>query len=202
MRKARIIINFKNNTDSDMSDFGQSVITGMTGNPDFTTPVPSLADVSTAIANFDSAKADASTGNHAAVELKNQKRQILEELLYELGLYVELQSDGDIATMRRSGFKTTKDPAPVGPLPKPTGFRVQSTGKGVIKLGLDRLQGAVSYQFEFKEATAADWSRKISSKTRLLLTDLPSGKEYFFRVLPIGTSDVREYSDEISSFVL
>ncbi len=56
-----------------MSDFGQSVITGMTGNPDFTTPVPSLADVSTAIANFDSAKADASTGNHAAVDWRDRK---------------------------------------------------------------------------------------------------------------------------------
>lgn len=202
MKKQKVLINFSHYSDSGLAAHAQSIVTAMTGNANFTTPTPALTDLATAITALNTAMTNASTGGPTTVEIKNQKRKLLEVVLRHLALYVEAECASDVAKMLSSGYKVSKEPEPVGPLPKPTGFRVQSPGKGEIKLGLDRLQGANSYQFEFKESTATDWSRKISSKTRLLLTALPSGKEYFFRVLPIGTSEVREYSDEISSFVL
>lgn len=202
MRTPKVIIDFSRNTDSDLDQDAQAIVTAMTGNANFTTPVPALSVVSDAITAYQEAQAAAATGNHTSVELKDQARANLEEVLRALGGYVELQSGGDPAIMMSSGFKISKTPSPVGPLPKPEGFKVTPAGKGEMKLVLDKIDGANSYQFEYKQTTATEWSINVSSKTRLLLTELESGKEYIFRVVPIRTSDVREYSDEISSFVL
>ncbi len=115
---------------------------------------------------------------------------------------MQLTSNGDAAIMLDSGFEISKNPSPVGPLPKPTGFFALPKGKGEVLVGLDRIPGARMYQYEYKEASAAEWTLDTNSKSKVLMTALASGKEYLFRVLPMGASEVREYSDEVSSFVL
>lgn len=202
MRRPKVMIDFSKSTDSELDQQAQAIFTAMTGNANFTTPAPPLTTLSEAIEDYQLALTQSATGDHAAVELKDQRRADLEEILRQLGLYVEMQSNGDAAIMLSSGFKISKSPSPIGPLPKPTGFEVKPDGKGEIKLALDKIDGAKTYQFEYKQTTASDWNIQMSTKTRLMLTGLESGKEYDFRVLPIGTSDIREYSDEISSFVL
>lgn len=202
MRTPKVLINFKPYSDPALATFAQTIVTCMTGNAHFTTPVPALTVLSTAITAFNAAITAASSGNHADMELKDQKRKALDVVLHQLALYVEAQSAGDAAIMMSAGFKTSKDPAPVGPLPKPIGFQVLPKGKGEMKLALDKVNGASSYQFEYKQVAATEWIQKTSTKAKILLLGLESGKEYNFRIVPIGTSDVREYSDEISSFVL
>jgi hypothetical protein len=202
MRIQKVLIDFSRFTDAELDQQAQAIVVAMTGNPHFLTPAPPLADVSDAIEDYQIALSNAASGDHAAVELKDQKRAALEEVLRQLGLYVEVQSNGDAAIMLSSGFHISKDPSPVGPLPKPTGFEIKPQGKGEIKLVLDKIDGARIYQFEYKQTAASEWINEMSTKTKLMLTGLESGKQYDFRVLPIGTSDIREYSDEISSFVL
>ncbi len=202
MRIPKVIIDFSKSTDSKLDQQAQAIVVAMTGNANFTTPVPALTVVSDAISSYQEALTQAATGDHTAVEIKDQQRQNLEEVLAELGLYVEMQSGGDAAVMMSSGFGISKTPSPVGPLPKPEGFKVTPKGKGEAKVELERIDGAKTYQFEYKQTTVAEWTLFMSTKTRILLTELESGKEYQFRVVPIGASDVREYSDIISSFVL
>ncbi len=202
MRKQKVLIDFSSYSDSGLAAQAQSIETAMTGNANFTTPTPPLTDLTAAITAFNTAMTDASTGDHTTVEIKNQKRKLLEVVLHQLALYVEAQSAGDVAKMRSSHYNVSKEPAPVGPLPKPTGFKVVPGGKGEVGLALDKLDGASSYQFEYKLSTATDWINKTATRSKILLTNLESGKEHSFRVVPIGTSDIREYSDEISSFVL
>ena len=202
MRIPKVIIDFSKSTDSKLDQQAQAIVVAMTGNANFTTPVPALTVVSDAISSSQEALTQSATGDHTAVEIKDQQRQNLEEVLAELGLYVEMQSGGDAAVMMSSGFDISKTPSPVGPLPKPEGFKVTPKGKGEAKVELERIDGAKTYQFEYKQTTAAEWTLFMSTKTRILLTELESGKEYQFRVVPIGASDVREYSDIISSFIL
>ena len=182
MRKPKLIVDSSNDSDSLMVTHSQGIVTKMTGNAHFPTPVPSLADVTTAITDLETSITGATSGDHAAVQLKEQKRKTLDDLLHQLALYVETESAGDPAVMLGAGFKISKDPSPVGPLPKPTGFKVQSVGKGEMKLSVDKLDGADHYLFEYRQTTATAWEQKISTKSRLLLTGLESGKEYLFRV--------------------
>jgi len=202
MRTPKVLIDFSKFTDSELDQQAEAIVVAMTGNADFPTPVPPLADVTDTINNYQEGLTKAATGDHTAVEIKDQRRQDLENILRQLGLYVQAQSGGDPALIVSSGFKMSKTPSPVGPLPKPTGFEVMPQGKGEMKLAVDKEDGAKTYQFEYKLTTATDWIIKMSTKSKLLLTGLESGKEYDFRVVPIGASDIREYSDEISSFVL
>ncbi len=202
MKSQKVLINFSNFSDSELDQQAQAIVTAMTGNANFTTPVPALTVVSDAISSYQEALSNAATGDRTATSIKDQRRKDLESILRSLGLYVEVQSNSEAAVMLSSGFKISKIPSPVGPLPKPTGFKITTQGKGEVKMELDKIDGAKAYQFEFRQATEAQWSLRISTKTRVIQTELESGKEYIFRVVPIGASDIREYSDEISSFVI
>lgn len=202
MRPAKVLISFSKFSDSELDQHAQAVVTAMTGNGNFTTPVPALTVLSDAISSYQEAMSNAAKGDHTAVSIKDEQRTELESILRALGLYVEIQSGGETSVMLSSGFKISKTPAPVGPLPKPTGFKITQTGKGEVRMELDKVNGASAYQFEFRQATETQWSLRMSTKTRVTQTELESGKEYIFRVVPIGASNIREYSDEISSFVI
>lgn len=207
MRTPKVIIDVSKRTDAELDNDAQAIVTALTGNASFPTPSPTLIVVGAAITAYQDAMNDAANGGPANTELKDQKREELEDILRQLGAYIELVADGDAAKMLSSGFKISKTPTPVGPLPKPTGFEVKPEGKGEISLQCDPQNGARVYQFEYVKVSAATpgaivWTIKTVTKAKILLTGLESGQEYIFRVVPIGTSDVREYSDEIRSFVL
>jgi hypothetical protein len=202
MQTQKVIIDMGKLTDVKLDQQADSIITAMTGNPTFATPDPALAVVSTALTEYRTALVAAATGAHEAVAIKTQKREALEALLRDLGLYVEKICKGDVAKILSSGYKASKEGSPIGPLPKPTGFEVMPKGKGEILLKCKAIKGARAYQFEHTLANAIDWIITTETKSKLLLTGLNSGQEYTFRVVPVGSSDIREYSDEISSFVL
>lgn len=201
MRKQKLIKDFSHLPDGNMDQRAQTIVVAMTGNANFPTPVPALTVISTAITDYQGSMTAAASGDHTAIEIKNQKREELEGLLQQLGLYVESKSGDNAAILLSSGFKISKDPAPVGALPKPTDFKVMPSGKGEVKLAMHKIEGARIYQFEYKLTTATEWKINVHTKTKLLLTGLESGKEYNFRVVAVGASDVREYSDVINSFV-
>ncbi len=202
MRPPKVLINFSKFSDSKLDQEAQAIVTALTGNGNFTTPVPALTVVADAISSFQEAMSNAATGDRTAISIKDEQRRELESILQSLGLYVQLQSGGETSVMLSSGFKISKSPSPVGPLPKPTGFMITPTGKDEMKMELDKIDGASAYQFEFRQTTETQWSLRMSTKTRVIQTEMESGKEYIFRVVPIGASDIREYSDEISSFVI
>src|SRR6185436_5060556 len=71
--------------------FGHTVVDFCTGNSNFTTPAPALADISTAIDELTTAAAAADNGRGSVMEVTTQrvKRIALEYLLTSLGQYVE-----------------------------------------------------------------------------------------------------------------
>ncbi|HVT86445.1 MAG TPA: fibronectin type III domain-containing protein [Chitinophagaceae bacterium] len=202
MRKTKPLTGFSRFTDSELEQHAQTILQALTGNADFPDPSPSLATLSAAITNFQNVLAKAALGNHVDTNLKYQSRAALTELLRRLGLYVERTAGGDAAKILSSGFKPKKIPTQTGPLPKPVDFMVKPMGKGEVKLKCRRMKNVRTYQWEYKQGEANEWIRKPTTKASILLIGLESGKEYFFRVVPIGVSDVRKYSDTISSFVL
>jgi len=202
MKTAKVLFDFSKYTDSELDQQAQAIVLAMTGNAAFTTPDPTLPTVDTAITEYQSALSEAATGDRQATAIKDQKREALEDILKDLGLYVEKLCKGDVAKILSSGYKASKESTPVGPLPKPTGFEVMPKGKGEILLRCKAIKGAKAYQFEHTLASATDWVISTETKSRLLLTGLNSGQEYKFRVVPVGSSNIREYSDEVGSFVL
>jgi hypothetical protein len=200
MRQQSIKRNFKRKSDANLIVSAQTVIDSLTDNDNFPTPQPTVAALTTALEDFQTSVAVAKTGGAEQKSIRDAKKIVLVDLLREEATYIELASAGDVTKMLSSGFELTKIPETIGALGKPQNFQVIPEGAGMLKLSLDGIKGAKSYQFEIKKATDAEWTVLPSSKTKLIVTDLQRGTEYIARVVPIGASDIREYSDEISAW--
>ncbi len=76
--------------------YAQAIITAMTNNPRFPTPVPALALVTAAIAALQSAQSLALARTKGAVTARNDKKAALVALLQQLRMYVQTVADADL----------------------------------------------------------------------------------------------------------
>src|SRR6266513_5692934 len=75
----------------------QTIVNSLTSNPDYPTPTPTLATVTTALNAFTVAIADAATGGKEQTAIKIAKRAELVSLLRQLASYVGVNCGGDMA---------------------------------------------------------------------------------------------------------
>ena len=202
MAVPKVVTGFSKLKEDELDTATQTIINKMTGNPNFPTPQPPLAEVQTALSEFMTAMADFSAGK-GSVTIKDQKKTTLLDMVSKLATYVQLNSQDDEAIIESSGFSVRQPNKPARPLDKP-GLKVEPNGPGQAKLTATP-NGADSYQFEYTltPVTAQSfWTINASTKAKAVIGGLTSGKQYTFRVVGIGADPSRVYSDEISSFVL
>jgi hypothetical protein len=201
MKKQKVRTDFSRYTDSDLVSFNDAIQEAIPGSGFFPTPSPALTVVAAATADFQAAMAAAAVGGTAQTDFKNQARDVLIDLFQQLGAYVQLVSAGDVGKMKASAYPTSKIPTPVGPLGKPENFNLSPAKKGQLFMSVKRPYGAKNFLFEYKLVDAEVWITVSTTKSKIVISGLQSGKEYMCRVLPCGTSDERTYSDVISCFV-
>lgn len=203
----RVITSFAEMRDDELATRANNVIEKMTGNPNFTTPAPALADVTTALAEFRQALEQGQLGGKDKTVVKYAKRLVLERLLRPLALYVESNCKDDLAILLGSGFDARKTPAPRGTvLEKPTNFSLTSGPyPGSITLSVDKVPGAGSYLFEYATTPVGDatqWQKVAVGARNYTVEGLTSGLQYAFRVTGVNRSAKPLYSDVISSYIL
>ena len=178
----------------------------MTGNVNYPTPVPTLADIRTANDAYITSLARVENGSREDTVIKNTNRASLEVMLKALATYVQTASNGEEAIILSSGFDVNKKPTTVGTLSKPENITVkQGANKGSVILNCDVVDSAQFYEFEytnFPAVTDSLWIQKTSTKRNLLVDGLTSGKQYAFRVAAAGSNPSRIWSEIITSFVL
>jgi hypothetical protein len=198
----KILVDFSKYTITALLDKAQTIIDSLTTNPNVPTPQPSVAELQDAMDDLTTASAAANTGGQQAKVIRDQKKEALIALLKQEAVYVTMVANGDTAIMLSAGFDISKIPSPIGPLPKPAKFIVSSPQKGWLQAKVKAIKGAKNYQFEYKKVEDTDWTVVSLTKTRLVVQGLESTKEYIARVLPIGASEERAYSDEITAVVI
>lgn len=204
MAKQKARISFSRMTDTQLDQKADFIVTRMTGNPLFATPIPDLADVTAARTAFAAAIAVAAAGNHQGVVVKNQRRKKLTDLLAQLGTYVNNIADGNAANILGAGFDVSKIPTPAGQLPKPTSLKVVPNTAGTVKASTKKIVNASSYMFEYTLApvlASSVWTQVVSNKATVIILGLQRGTEYSFRVSPLGSNPTRNFSDPVSSYV-
>lgn len=205
MATLKVIVGFSALREDDVDTKAASIIKSMTGNANYPTPTPTLTVVQAALGAYETALAAASTGNPEKTAIKDQKRKDLEVLLKQLGTYVQLNCKNDLGILLSSGFDAAKPATPVGILPKPENFKVESgPNPGTVKISLDKIKGAKSYCFEYTAAPITDgsiWLVKVATLRTHIIDSLSSGKQYAFRVSGIGADPTVVYSDVINRFV-
>ncbi len=81
---------------ADLITFGEGIVRSMTGNPTFPTPTPTLAALSAAIAELQSAQAAALTRAKGTSVVRNEKKTALVKLLQQMKGYVQTVADGNV----------------------------------------------------------------------------------------------------------
>ncbi len=203
MSKSKLVTGFPRYRDTELETKARFIVESMSDNPHFTTPVPSLAEITNSINAYTGALRDAEAGGKALIAKKNEERALLIALLEKLSLYVEAYSNNNEVILLSSGFSLAKTRSTIGSLPKPHNFSVSPTTAGVVVLKLETIYGADSYQYEYRLANVeSTWSIETFTKASLKLKGLQSGQKYEFRVAGIGAHPDRVYSDTISTFVI
>jgi hypothetical protein len=206
MKVLKIVNGFTEMTDERLLVKATLINTSMAGNPDFPTPSPALNELAGAISAFQAAVLAAEGGDKQAIAIRDQKRDVLVNLLHLLGNYVLFTAANDDVKASSSGFSIGKTAAPAPPLTTPSGLELKNgVNKGELKLRFKKVQGARSYRYDITPSpiTANSvWESATNTITRKQYSGLESGKEYNCRVVAYGIKEQVVYSDVVSRVAL
>ena len=160
----------------------QSAITGLTGNPSFPTPSPTLAAITTALSAFTVALADAVNGGTEMTSIKNAKRAELASLMRQLGSYVTVTADGDMTKLLSSGFRYQKPTRnTIGALPAPyTPVLKLGPHTGELDATISPIYGAYTYNWRVALASSPTTYVRTVQTTggRVTFEGLTAGQVY------------------------
>lgn len=183
--------------------FVKKVLQMMTGNPNFATPVPPLADVQTQLTKTETAKINADAARTTSKEktaIQHQEEKILDTIITKLANYVEVEANDDVAVIESAGFTPASKPQPIGELHAPQGLAV-TTGDdaGELDIHWDVVLGAKSYIIQLNNVDPLkeeDWKEyTLPTKSSSTLKNLISGTRYWVRVAAVGSAGKSGWSD-------
>jgi len=181
----------------------RQIIAAVTGNSNFPTPTPTLAAVTTAIDELETASGDAQAARREARHLtgaQTVKEDKLHQLVTQLGSYVEAVAGDDEAMIMSAGLEmrsaaTTDSTAPTAP---ETLTATTGNHEGEIELSWDTVRGARSYVVErATDPQAGPWTQSgVSPRSSLIVEGLESGKRYYFRVAAVTLNGQSPWSNQ------
>jgi hypothetical protein len=195
----------KTDSDAQLIADTKTIITSMTGNASYTTPLPTLPDVTTANDEFAIALADAADGGMTLTSIKKDKRAALVALLRDLASYVQVTCNGDLTVLLSSGFPIQKPQRnPIGVLPAP----VVSLDTGALSGDLDcvvaPIFGAATYNWQIAAASAPTVILQTAQTTggRNTFSGLTPGVTYVVQANAVGSAGPSDWSQPVSQMAV
>jgi hypothetical protein len=201
--KAKVSLGLASLNAAETAQLTQNIITAMTGNANFATPTPPLADVQTKLTalttKVNAAEAAADDAKTALAEREAALAE-LQSLLTPLGAYVDLASGGEESVAVSSGMplRPAATPVLVGQVQN---LRLTASDEsGEVFVGWDREDGTRIYRVQVSTDTASpptNWVEKLTTtKTKCTLNhDLVSGTKAWVRVKAVGANNEGPWSD-------
>jgi len=178
-------------------------VTSLTGNTDFPTPSPALANVTTAANELEAASRDAQAARQTAKEktsIQNQKEDVLDQLLTQLAAYVESVAGSNEQLILSAGMDMRASAvASTSPPSQPQGLSADAGDRdGEIDLSWDVVSGAKSYMVQQSPdpVTPTTWAHAaVSTRASYTVKNLTSGTRYWFRVAAVNNNGESGWSD-------
>lgn len=199
---AKVKLNLRTLSTIEKAAKARQIVTAMTGNPNFATPHPTLAQVTAATDELDAAYSDAQAARQTAMtktSILREKEDALEGVLRHLAAYIESVGGDDESKILsagvnlRSANNSTPSLAPPGSLTATEGDH-----DGEIDLTWDKVKGAKTYVVERSAdpPSPASWSHEaVALKSSATVNGLASGSRYWFRVAAVLSSGQSGWSD-------
>jgi hypothetical protein len=205
MKESKIVTAFVRASDANLNTKAQFILTSMTGNTNFTTPTPTLAAITTARTNFDTALTVAQTRDLNKIAAKNDKRQILVGLLKQLVNYVELIANGNRTVLLSSGFDLAKDGSEMPILGDIINFTLKDgMAQGSVVSECNGVANVVSYIHGYTAdpySAASVWTEEFSTSASFTHINLQSGQKYWFRIKAMGRNGQFAISNAVPRLV-
>jgi len=205
---ARIRLNLRSLSVTDKIAKGRQIVTAMTNNTNFPNPSPPLTEITAsldeltqAFALVQSAKSEVST----RVVTQDNSEARLDQLLTQLAGYVESVAGRDDTLITSVGMETKAVPS-AATVPSVPQALAANAGEheGEINLLWKAVPKARSYIIEFSldPATASSWTHVgIATSASKVVTNLTSGKRYWFRVAAVGAGGQSGWSEHATKVV-
>jgi hypothetical protein len=193
---ARVALSFARKIDTDLVAFVRNVIALMTGNPQYPTPSPTLAEVTTSVSDFETSVHNALDGGKIAIATRNAARVGLLAIMRQLAAYVQGHCNADLLALIGSGFDAVRAPSPAGTLPAPQNPRLSLTDKsGELLFRFDRVNNAYNYSIQTASAATGPWEDEdLSTASRVIIGGLTPGKVVWARACANGTAGASEWT--------
>ncbi|MGD0529280.1 MAG: fibronectin type III domain-containing protein [Polyangiaceae bacterium] len=182
--------------------YATSVVTAMTGNPSFSTPTPTLAEITTAIAALQAAQSAALARTKGAVTTRNDKKAALVSLLQQLKAYIQTTADANpensAALVQSAGVSLRKTA-----VRKPRVFTaVPGVVPGTAALSTASAGQRSSYEWQYSIDGGKTWvSAPATLQAKTSITGLASGTTVQFRYVAVTKAGQGEWSAPVSIVV-
>ncbi len=203
-----VVVFFARNSNS-FGDFAKTVHTDLYAQSVYAGAPVTAADLQTSITAFTNAKIAQATGGTLATATKNQCRADLTDQLRDLGYYVQVACQNDLAVLLSSGFKAVSRNRTPSALPKAMVERIATGHSGQALVTAKAERNARTYEVmaaEVDESGAlGPYGPPVlrSSSRKIPVDGLTAGRMYVFRVRVIGSNgDVSDWSDPVAQRVL
>ena len=182
--------NFKGFSESKVLAFSDAVIAALTGNADFPTAAPMIAELVTAQATYSAALSAAKEGSRKEAAEKNKAKSAVIAILQQLCSLVNFIADGDRVKLLGSGFDISKDiETPVVIEPAKNVIINYGSNSGEMNVAVKGVKGHKGLVFEYAVATennemAEDsmWVSHPSSTTQCTIVNMPVGRRVLIRI--------------------
>ncbi len=205
MKKAFLLMDFKQMSDPNLLKKAMTILTSMTGNKNFPTPTPTLEILGTAITRFSNALALSKDGDRMKIGERKVQREALLTVMLQLMDYVTFEGKGDRLILMSSGYTVSAATKTAKTMGKIKGFKVvQGENSGELIASLDKVTGANSYVFSYGLTPIINDTWKIipnGKNNRCDITGLERGKEYSVQVAVTGPKGKTIYSQVINVIV-
>lgn len=199
---AKVKLNLRGLSTLELIALGRQIVKAMTGNPDFPTPQPTLAQLNTTIGELETAYGDMQTARQVAAtktSIKDEKQEATIRMLRQSAAYVESVSSDNEKMILGAGMdvRTVASPSQAPTMPGDLIAR-EGDHEGEIDLQWDKVRGAKSYEIQRSAdpPTPTSWAHAaVSAKTSATINGLTSGTRYWFRVAAITSAGQSGWSD-------
>jgi hypothetical protein len=207
-RMAKVKLNIKSLPDAQIIQQCTNIKTAMTGNANFTTPVPALAAFTTLINTAQTKLTASENAQTAAKQATADKDTAIVALLAaatQLATYVDLTANGDEAKILSAGMQVRATATPSTPPATVMDlFITAGDSAGEVDLQWDPVNSAKSYEVQTspEPMTASSWSPQATvTKSRTAVTGLTSGQRVWARVRAVNPAGLGPWSDPATKIV-
>lgn len=207
--KTSVALGLANLNPAETVQLAQNIHTAMTGNANFATPLPPLADLQTKLT---AATAKINAYNvaldavEAALSARDAALEELRDVMSKLGRYVDIASDYEESIILTAGMSVRSASSTITMSQVQNLRLTPSEESGEVFADWNRVMGARNYRVQVSTDVATpptNWTDKlISTKSRCSLNhDLVSGTKIWVRVKALGANDEGAWSDPACKIV-